>query len=123
MNLSPAWATVLEERGWQAVHWSSIGEPSATDSTLLAWARDNEHIVITHDLDFGAILAATGTSAPSVIQVRTHNVTPLHLKRLLIDVIDCYEAELRAGALIIVDENRARARILPLKALTDDQTR
>ena len=66
MNLSPAWATVIEERGWQAVHWSSVGEPGAMDTTLLAWARDNDHIVITHDLDFGAILAVTSTHAPSV---------------------------------------------------------
>lgn len=119
MNLSPAWAGVFEDHGWQAVHWSSVGEPGAIDASLLAWARDNDHIVVTHDLDFGAILAATGTHAPSVIQVRTHNVSPQHLQPLLIDAIERYETELLAGALIIVDENRARVRILPLKALTD----
>ncbi len=42
----------------------------------MEWAKTNSHIVFTHDLDFGAILAATNAIAPSVIQVRTQDVMP-----------------------------------------------
>ncbi|MGE5237443.1 MAG: DUF5615 family PIN-like protein [Chloroflexota bacterium] len=56
MNLSPE---CLASEGLEAVHWSSVGVSSASDKGLMAWAKSGEHIVLTHDLDFGAILAAT----------------------------------------------------------------
>lgn len=31
MSLSPSWAPVLQRRGWPAVHWSTVGDPRATD--------------------------------------------------------------------------------------------
>lgn len=49
----------------------------------MAWARANDYIVFTHDLDFGAMLALTNAESPSVIQVRTQDVTPPILKRQL----------------------------------------
>jgi predicted nuclease of predicted toxin-antitoxin system len=71
MNLSPNWVVVLKEAGWKAVHWSQVGNLRAADSEILAWAKQNGHIVITHDLDFGSLLALTQAIGPSVIQVRT----------------------------------------------------
>jgi predicted nuclease of predicted toxin-antitoxin system len=59
MNLTPLWVDVLTKYEWQAVHWSSIGDPRAKDSEIMNWALTNGYIVFTHDLDFGAILAAT----------------------------------------------------------------
>ncbi len=59
MNLSPTWARFLEENGFEAVHWSTTGEPTATDAVIMAWARDRGFVVVTHDLDFAAILAST----------------------------------------------------------------
>ena len=70
VNLPPKWAPVLEGLGWPAVHWSDIGDPRASDDTIMAWARQNGHAVFTHDLDFGAMLALSGASGPSVLQVR-----------------------------------------------------
>jgi Domain of unknown function (DUF5615) len=37
----------------------------------MRWARRNSYLIITHDLDFGAILTATNAQYPSVLQVRT----------------------------------------------------
>lgn len=82
MNLSPQWVTVLHNHGLTAVHWSTIGNPSAPDTEIMEWALNNAHIVFTHDLDFGAILSATQANAPSVIQVRTQDVTQLILNLL-----------------------------------------
>ncbi|MFB3892252.1 MAG: DUF5615 family PIN-like protein [Phycisphaerae bacterium] len=65
MNLSPLWAGVLSAHGWEAVHWSSVGDPRASDKVVMSWAAANGHVVLTHDLDFGAILAATGAREPS----------------------------------------------------------
>jgi predicted nuclease of predicted toxin-antitoxin system len=79
------------------------------------WALANDHIVFTHDLDFGAILAATQANAPSVIQVRTQDVMPSHLETVIVAAMQQYEAELDAGALVIVNEGRLRVRLLPLR--------
>jgi predicted nuclease of predicted toxin-antitoxin system len=70
MNLSPSWIASLESGGHSAVHWSSIGSPSARDTEIMAWARENSHIVLTNDLDYGALLFATAAASPSVIQIR-----------------------------------------------------
>lgn len=113
MNISPQWVQVFQKHGFQSVHWSAVGEPRATDRSIMDWARTNGFIVFTHDLDFGAILAATQAESPSVIQVRTQNVLPTHLEDLLIGVLR-FESILEAGALIVVNEARSRARILPL---------
>lgn len=114
MNLSPEWAAVLTRNGHEAVHWSAIGDPRATDRTILEWARINGYIVFTHDLDFGSILAVTHAEGPSVIQVRTQDVTPDHLERAVVGALNRYGALLEDGALIVLDEAKARARILPL---------
>lgn len=114
MNLSPVWVEVFVRHGINAVHWSTIGDPRAPDTLLMNWARENSHIVFTHDLDFGALLALTQTISPSVIQVRTQDVTPAHLERTVISSLRQHAASLEAGALIILDESRARVRILPL---------
>jgi predicted nuclease of predicted toxin-antitoxin system len=66
MNLSPEWVTVLERHGWPAIHWSSVGDPRATDREIMDWARANQYIVFTHDLDFGMLLAITGVEGPIV---------------------------------------------------------
>ena len=115
MNLSPAWVPIFIQEGWQAVHWRDIGAPNASDHDILNWARKNEYIVFTHDLDFGAILAASDADCPSVVQVRTQDVTPDHIKQPIIRLLTEYRDFVLEGALIIFDENKSRVRILPLK--------
>lgn len=114
MNLSPLWVEVFTRHEITAVHWSTIGDPRASDSTLMNWARENDYIVFTHDLDFGTLLALTQTISPSVIQVRTQDVSPDYLERTVIGSLRQHESLLESGALIILDESRARVRILPL---------
>ena len=96
------------------MHWSEIGRPDATDSELMRWAREQGRVVLTHDLDFGAMLAATQATSPSVAQIRTQDVRPESLASLLILVLRRYENELEEGALLIADRSRSRVRILPL---------
>lgn len=114
MNLSPEWVEALAVDDIDAVHWSMIGAYAAPDKELMAWAKSNGHIVLTHDLDFGAILAATGAEAPSVVQLRFQDLAPSHAKQLVVKVLHDYRLELEQGALISVDEDKARVRILPL---------
>ena len=72
-------------------------------------------VVFTHDLDFGAILAATKTKSPSVLQIRTEEVSPYLLGHLVVSVLGQFEETLREGALISVDQEKSRVRVLPIR--------
>ena len=114
VSLSPAWVDVLVMHGWPAIHWSAVGDVRAADRTVMAWARDHGHVVFTHDLDFGTLLALTRATGPSVIQVRTHDVLPGHLAPVVVRMLSEYEPPLREGAIVTVDESRGRVRLLPI---------
>jgi len=117
MNLSPAWVPALREAGFEPVHWSEIGAPNASDETVCAYARTQGYILLTHDLDFGAILASTHACAPSALQIRTQNVDPDYLCKTVITVLHGCREHLERGALISFDEATRRIRILPIDAL------
>jgi predicted nuclease of predicted toxin-antitoxin system len=114
MNLSVEWVPLLQQAGWPASHWSAVGDPRADDATVMAWARANGHLVLTHDLDFGTALALTHAGGPSVVQVRSQRVLPEHIGPLVLAALQRYEAELSAGALVVVEEAKSRVRVLPL---------
>lgn len=114
MNLSPAWVDTLRAAGWETTHWSTTGDPRAPDKIIFAFAREHQWTVFTNDLDFGTLLAHARTGAPSVFQVRTQNLTPDHLAPLVIKTLLRFTPELEAGALVTVDEQRQRVRLLPL---------
>ena len=82
MDLAPDWCEVLRRHGWEAVHWSSVGDPRATDTAIMP--RDNGYVVLTHDLDFGSLLAATKATGPSVAQRRPLDILPAHLETTLV---------------------------------------
>ena len=115
MNLSPDWTAAFTAANIESVHWSTVGDPRADDTAIIEYALSNNYIVFTHDLDFGMILALTHAAGPSVIQVRTQDILPSSLAHTLISVINNNESALELGALIVVDEARARVRILPLQ--------
>ena len=114
MNLSPYLVDIFIEQGWQALQWSAVGDPRADDSIIMKWARDNGYVIFTHDLDFGTLLAVTHAQGPSVIQVRTQDILSQSFCTRLIQILRKYETALEKGALIVIDENRSRVRILPL---------
>ena len=114
MNLSPEWVQVLRKHGWQAVHWSSVGDPQDSDEEIMDWAVTHQHVVFTHDLDFGTMLALSHQTGPSVLQIRTQDTLPDYLEGLVIAALVQHEADLSAGALVVVDESRSRVRVLPI---------
>jgi predicted nuclease of predicted toxin-antitoxin system len=115
MSLPPSWAGVLQGAGWNAVHWSEVGHASASDAEIMKYASAQDFIVLTHDLDFGTLLALTAATGPSVIQVRSPAVLPRFIGSTVVSAIRQFEEELARGALITIDVHRARARILPIR--------
>jgi predicted nuclease of predicted toxin-antitoxin system len=116
MNLSPRWVRVLLDAGIEAAHWSTLGAATAADFELMAFAKENDYVVLTHDLDFGAILAATHGEKPSVVQIRAENVTPEAIGATVIEALQQLADELDVGALVTIDPQHTRLRLLPLRS-------
>jgi len=114
MNLSPRWVEFLTAAGFECSHWSRIGQIDAPDAELMRWAAEHDHVVLTSDLDFGAILAATKERGPSVLQLRSDLLTPEAMGSAVLSALKQTEAELKNGALVSLDAVRARLRVLPL---------
>ena len=114
MNLSPRWIGLLNNSGVDAVHWSMVGKYNAPDAEIMAYAIMNNCIVLTHDLDFSAILAVTHGEKPSVVQIRADNVSPDVIGMQVVAALRQMESELEDGALLTIDTNRTRLRLLPL---------
>ena len=112
MSLSPSWVQFLADRGFESVHWSNVGHPSAPDSE--EYASQNGLVVFTHDLDFGALLASRKTRQPSVVQIRAQDVLPTAIGEIVVRAINAGSLHLEAGALVTVDPNRNRIRLLPI---------
>jgi predicted nuclease of predicted toxin-antitoxin system len=115
MNLSPRWVGLLTGAGIEAAHWSTLGANNAPDSEIMAYAAAQGYVVLTHDLDFGSILAATHGEKPSVVQIRAADVSPDVIGRQVIIALGQMAADLEEGALLTVDPNRTRLRVLPLQ--------
>lgn len=114
MNLSPSWIALFRDAGIEATHWSSIGAANAPDSEIMAYADQNGYVVLTHDLDFSAILAVTHGEKPSVVQIRSEDLSLKAIGKQVIAAVVQMKAELEQGALLTVDPNRTRLRFLPL---------
>jgi predicted nuclease of predicted toxin-antitoxin system len=114
MNLSPLWVQFLTGAGFESTHWSKIGEPSAPDTEILDYASANGLVIFTHDLDFGALLATRKSRRPSVIQVRTQDVLPSAIGEIVLRALHASQSHLEVGALVTVDPNRNRIRMLPI---------
>jgi predicted nuclease of predicted toxin-antitoxin system len=115
MNLAPSWVRFLRDQGFESVHWSTVGDPRATDATIMEWAHLGGYVVFTHDLDFSALLAATEATGPSVIQVRTQDVLPDAIGGDVVRVLRTHVAALEQGAVISLDKVRSRVRVLPIR--------
>ncbi len=115
MNLSPRWVKYLIDAGFEAVHWSTVGPHDAPDTDLVEFAIRENSVVLSHDLDFSAILAATHGRKPSVVQLRADNINPEAIGDTVIHALRQMEDELGRGALLSVGDSRTRIRYLPLR--------
>jgi len=109
------WRDFLNSHGHDCVAWIRIGPPNAPDTAIMQYARENGFVVLTHDLDFGTILAFSKATQPSVIQFRAPDIRPPALGPILLQALRVHEDILLDGALITVEAERIRSRILPLR--------
>jgi predicted nuclease of predicted toxin-antitoxin system len=114
MNLPRELGRRLATCGHTWRHVGDIGLAAAADEQIVAEARQTREVILTHDLDYGAILAFSGEDAPSVITFRTVNTLPDHLLTRLNAVLPDIETALAQGAIVSLEDAAARVRRLPI---------
>lgn len=114
-SVSPLVAQHLVGAGHDAAHVNEIGLTGASDQRILEQAVAEGRVLVTLDTDFGALVARSGSSVPSVILFRGEVTRrPLAQVQLLLSNVDQVTEELRAGAVVVIGDDRVRVRRLPI---------
>ena len=114
MNIPFKYAALLAKRDIECIRWSDVGASNAADTEIMEYARNNEYIIMTFDLDFSIILSVTHELKPSIVQIRA---SILHAEKA-VDLISTAllrnTDDLKKGAILSIDLRKARIRLLPL---------
>ena len=115
MGISPKTVAFLQSLGHDAVHLHDQDLDRLEDPAILAKAQEEDRILLTHDLDFGELIAMSGARLPSIVVFRLRNMRPEMVSRYLRGIIDQHGESLEKGAIISVTEGQVRVRVLPLR--------
>jgi predicted nuclease of predicted toxin-antitoxin system len=85
------------------------------DEEIIEKARQEGRIILTHDLDFGRLIALSQEQLPSVITFRLDNMQPALVNHYLVEALTRFEVELTSGVLVSINEQAIRARAVPIK--------
>jgi predicted nuclease of predicted toxin-antitoxin system len=113
MGISQTTVMWLKERGFDVLHVRDFGLHRASDTEIVLKAKKSR-IVLTCDLDFGNIMAASKERCPSIVIFRLENETPHNVIKRLQQVLNESSEALLKGSIISVEETRHRVRLLPL---------
>jgi predicted nuclease of predicted toxin-antitoxin system len=97
------------------VHLYKQGLGRLSDPDILRKARDEGCVLLTHDLDFGELMAAGGANLPSVIILRLRDMRPEGVNVHLRGVVTEYHDMLEKGVIASVSERGIRLRELPIE--------
>ncbi|HET6520477.1 MAG TPA: DUF5615 family PIN-like protein [Geminicoccaceae bacterium] len=113
VNLSVEVARWLRGQGHDAIHLDEVGLSRLPDEEIVARAAAEGRIVVTRDLDFGAIVTGAGAHPVSVVTFRLTSGRPARVIPRLDRALRDHASALAAGAVVVVEEARFRVRHLP----------
>ena len=114
VNVSRHVVERLRSQGYSVVRVPEIMDPRTADQEIISEARRRGAIMISFDQDFGAILAVSGATSPSLLNLRVTYVDVDRLANAIATVARMTEADLLAGAVVMLDDTGARVHRLPL---------
>ncbi len=114
MGVAQSTAAFLRSQGFDAFHLRDEGLQRLDDEDIIAKARAEGRVILTHDLDFGRIVALSRAHVPSVITFRLGDMRPVQVNRYLVEVLSHFADQLDQGALVSVNEHGIRVRALPI---------
>lgn len=114
MGLAQSTAEHLRALGHDVVHLHDQGLERLPDDQIVAKAEAEGRTIITHDLDFGRIVALSRRTVPSVVTLRLTNMTPARVSIALEAVLSEATAAVDRGTLVTVTDQGIRIRELPV---------
>ena len=115
MGISQSTVKWLREKGYDAVHLREEDLHKMSDKDIVKKARNENRVILTCDLHFGYIMAISSAANPSVITFRLEDERPMNVNRKLSQILDESFDVLDKGAILSVDEERYRVRLLPIR--------
>lgn len=112
MGISPSTTCRLREAGHDATHLRDEQLQRLPDQAVLAKAQSEQRVLLTADLDFGYLLAASRQSTPSVILFRLTDMRPEQVNRRLDAALSKSLPE--SGFFVVISDNSIRVRHLPI---------
>jgi predicted nuclease of predicted toxin-antitoxin system len=88
---------------------------TASDLEILEFARQENRVIVTQDLDFSMLLALGGYNKPSLITLRLSLTDPNIVTQKLIDTIPQVEQILIEGGAVTIEDASVRSRRLPMR--------
>jgi predicted nuclease of predicted toxin-antitoxin system len=114
MNISPQTVAFLRQRGWDIIRIPEVLPATASDREILEFARQQERVIVTQDLDFSTLLALSGYNQPSLITLRLMVSDPETVNQKLIEILPGKEEALKEGSAVVIDDVAVRIRKLPI---------
>ena len=114
MNLSPRIVIDLSQQDWDILRVSQVLPMDTEDSEILEFARQENRVIITQDLDFSSLLALGGYEKPSLITFRLSVPEPETITRKLLELLPYIEDRLAEGCAVTIDDRKVRVRRLPI---------
>ena len=114
MNLQSKIVTNLQQQSWDVLRVSQVLPMDAEDSKILEFARQQNRVIITQDLDFSALLALGGYEKPSLITFRLSMPDSEMITRKLLDIVPHIEDRLAEDCAVTIDDRSVRVRRLPI---------
>jgi predicted nuclease of predicted toxin-antitoxin system len=114
MGISSDTVSFLRQLDHTAVHFHEEGLHRLSDSDILLKAQAEGSVLLTHDLDFGGLMAAGGQTLPTVIIFRLKDMRPDNVNWYLREILGKHSQDLESGAMLSISENLIRVRHLPI---------
>jgi predicted nuclease of predicted toxin-antitoxin system len=102
----------LRALGHDAVHVRDLGMAAEDDRNILQRAFDDGRVVVTQDTDYGTLLFTAQVRPTSVILFRMRDGRPSAQSAVLCANVPRLEADLNAGAIIVIGDASIRIRRL-----------
>ncbi len=109
-------ASALRASSHVCVHLAEERLERLSDADIIVKARQERRVVLTHDLDFGRLLALSGAAGPSIVTFRLSDMRPSNVPDRLLRVLSDYSSDLERGAAFVVTDKGVRRRVLPIQS-------
>ena len=114
MGISIRSVTWLRNQGHDIIHLSEQGLQCMLDEDIFMKAKNENRVILTMDLDFSQIVAASKATLPSVVVFRLSNERSENINKRLEQLLYKCSDDMRKGSIISVSDNNIRIRHLPI---------